>query len=97
MALTIDLTPEQEKLLEAAAKEAGIGVGDYVRELILEHIIPQPRTGAEMLDYMDSLGITGTFADRPDNPEYARQLRAQAEQRERETDMDLRGKESDAA
>jgi len=83
MTLTLDLTEEQEARLVARAKAAGIDdPRQYVLSLISSEIDEQmPTTGAELIAYWKRLGVDGLFADRPDSPEFARQLRSQVESR----------------
>jgi hypothetical protein len=82
MTLTIELTPEQEAALQAQAQAAGIDATEYAQRLLASDLAEEhrPMTGAEMIAYWDKEGITGTFADRPDSQEYARQLRDQVQE-----------------
>ena len=81
MTLTIDLTPEQEARLQERARQEGLPAEEYARQRLLADL-SRPRTGAEALEYWRREGVLGLFADRPDSPEYARQLRRQAETRD---------------
>ncbi len=66
MTLTIELTPEQEEWLQAAAAEAGVDIATFAQDLILDAIEPTPQTGKEMVDYMRRTGVAGLFSDRPE-------------------------------
>jgi hypothetical protein len=48
MALTIDLTPEEETQLEAVARSQGIATNEYARRLLTERLPPvSPGVDAE--------------------------------------------------
>ncbi len=85
MTLTLELTPEQGARLSRLAARAGLGSEAYLLGLIdagaeLELVTP-PATGAELIAYWQSNGCLGAYAGAPDSPDFARQLRAQAEAR----------------
>jgi hypothetical protein len=81
MTIILDLKPETEALLRESAARAGVEAADYARRLIEAGLTAQPMTGAEALAYWDREGVRGVFADAPDSPEFARQLRVQEEMR----------------
>ena len=90
MTLQLDLTPEVEDTLRAEAARRGLPVEEYALEALVtgmstgtEHSPEEslPQTGAEALAYWKREGVLGLFADRPDAPEFARELRRQAETR----------------
>jgi hypothetical protein len=90
MTLQIELTPEVEDTLRAEAARRGLAVEEYALEALVtgmgarsEHRSAEklPQAGAEALAYWRREGVTGLFADRPDTPEFARELRRQAESR----------------
>jgi hypothetical protein len=86
MTLTIDLAPDTEARLRVEAQREGVGTEELVRRLI-EHGLPpvvevEPAmTGAEILAAWEQEDALGSFTDRPDSPDYARQLRHLAEPR----------------
>lgn len=91
MTLLIDVPPELETRLQAEAARRGLPVQEYALKALVSGIEaeafrpgagPMPKTGADALAYWESEGALGIFADRPDTPEFARQLRRQAEQRQ---------------
>jgi hypothetical protein len=83
MTLTIELTPEQENRLQAAAERRGLEPAEYAQRLLAENLPELPATGAQLLAYWDEEGCLGVFSDRPeDSPELARQLRQNAEVRD---------------
>ena len=82
MTLTIELTSEQEARLAERARQEGLPAEEYARRRLLADLT-RPMSGAEALEYWRKEGVLGLFADRPDSPEYARELRRQAETRGR--------------
>lgn len=99
MTLKLALTPEMEDTLRAEAARRGLPVEAYALEALVmgmsagagdqsEDSLPQ--TGAEALAYWKREGMLGLFADRPDTPEFARELRRQAETRTRQVPSDDR-------
>lgn len=80
MTLVVDLTPEEETRLKRAAETRGVAEVEVVRELV--RTLPdatgvQPTSGREVLEIARAEGLLGVFADQPDSPEFARQLREQ--------------------
>jgi hypothetical protein len=86
MTLTLDLPPDLEARVNSEAARRGMSSAECVLE-VLGAAMPDtalPTTPAELVDYWEREGVLGIWADRtdiPDSPEYARQLRRQAEQR----------------
>ncbi len=78
MTLTIELTPEEEARLQEEAQRAGVDTAAFAHWLIASGLVelPLPKTPSEAIAYWREAGVTGLFADRPDSPEFARQLRA---------------------
>ena len=86
LTLILELTKEQEARLRRRAKRAGLPVEEFAMQVLDREADsePQPRTGAQLVDYLDREGVIGIWADRtdiPDSPEFARQLRSQGETR----------------
>lgn len=79
MTIALDLTPEQETALRAEAARRGQDLTDYALSRLLTDLPGLGPTGAEVLADLYAAGIIGTFADRPDSPLCARQLREAAE------------------
>ncbi|MBM3495089.1 MAG: hypothetical protein FJX72_12340 [Armatimonadetes bacterium] len=86
MSITVDLTPDQEKRLRRRARAARMAPADYVRDLILRQpdaVRPTiPMSNAEFFAYWEANDALGAFADGPDSPELARQLRQAAARRD---------------
>ena len=81
MTINLELSPQQEARLRVRAARSGLSLTDYaLRQLLSGSDSPEP-TGAEVLATLRSSGVIGTFADRPDSVEWARQLREAAEER----------------
>ncbi len=85
MPLIIELSPELESRLEQAASRQGIAPGDFARKLIETALLPmEPTAGARLLAELKAEGALGIWQDRTeDSAELARELRRQAEGRER--------------
>jgi hypothetical protein len=84
MTLTIELTPEEEERLRQKAARLGLDEAGYIRRIINEEATDEedlPKTPAEAIAYWEREGVFGTFGNRPDSPEFARQLRQQASTR----------------
>jgi hypothetical protein len=81
MTLTVELTPEQQSVLEQEAAARGLEPEEYARYLIEAGLGSRKLTGAEAMAHWEREGVLGTFQDRPDSPDFARELRRQAETR----------------
>ena len=79
--LIISLTSAEEKKLKACASAQGIDPSDYAHLLIGRGLESRPATGADAIAFWENEGVFGTFADRPDSPEFAKMLREEAEKR----------------
>jgi hypothetical protein len=85
MSLVLDLPPELETELISEASRMGLPLPEYVKQLLLAGRPPEsmPRNGSQLVSYWQGEGLVGTRADITDSQEHARELRRQAEQRER--------------
>ena len=92
MTLSIELTPEISARLQAEATAQGINATELACRLI-EQALPAKTIGEQILEEWEHAGVRGVFADRPDSPEFARELRRRAETRG--SDAETRG--ADAA
>jgi hypothetical protein len=90
MTLTLDLSSELETLLQGEAARRGLPLQEYALRALAAGVQMEaaepgasrlPTTGAEALAFWKREGVFGLFADRPDTPEFARELRRQAETR----------------
>jgi hypothetical protein len=89
LTLTLELPPDLEARLCAEAARRGVSPAECVLEVLDATMpdAPTPASPAELVDYWEREGVLGIWSDRtdmPDSPEYARQLRQQAEQRTEE-------------
>ena len=90
MTLILELTPEQEAGLGAEAERRGQSMGAFALEVLMAGLpeLPDPslpKTPQEIAEYWEreKLFVLEGRTDIPDSPEYARQLRRQAEKRAR--------------
>lgn len=88
MKITIELPQDLEQALEAEAAELGLPLSEYALRLLYSRTVAEadngPTNGAELVAYWQSAHLIGTRQDIVDSQAYARELRAQAEQRQRE-------------
>ena len=91
MVLTLDLSPQAEERLQRRAALEGIALPDLAAGILetaslSEPDAVKPRTGAELVAQWAADGVIGAWAGRSDitdSQSYARDLRAQAERRDR--------------
>ena len=85
MTLTLELPQELEYELTAEADKLGLPVNEYALRLLLYRPVvdKMPGTGAELVAYWQEADLVGTRPDIDDNVAYARQLRHEAETRNR--------------
>jgi hypothetical protein len=79
LTLTIELTPEQEAVLQAQAQVAGVDVAEYARRLLALDLAIETgaMTPAQAVEYWEREGLIGSYGDpNIDAPELARRLRA---------------------
>lgn len=83
MSLIIELPQQLEFELSTGAKRFGVSLQDYVLQLLSSSVVrnEQPKTGKELVEYWQREGLIGTRPGINDSQAYARQLRAEAEQR----------------
>lgn len=85
MNINLDLSPELEKELSQEASQMNLTLSEYIiRLLSLRQMIPNPpKTGAELVAYWQNEGVINSRPDIQDSQAYARQLRHEAETRQR--------------
>jgi hypothetical protein len=85
MSIVLDLPPQLAADLAAEAANQGLPLQEYVLRLLTagRTAAAAPRTGADLVAYWDREGLIGTRPDISDSQAHARELRRQAEQRER--------------
>jgi hypothetical protein len=86
MTLTLELSEQLGAELAVEAERLGIPLSEYALRVLLTGRTPlsAPKTGTELVAYWKREGLIGTHPETSDSPEYARQLREQAQRRARE-------------
>lgn len=99
MTLILELTPEQERQLEAEARRRNMDAASYAKTLLFDDgaasaneeetllpagpLPPADGTGADLVAYWEREGLIGTRPDIKDSQEHARGIRREAESRSR--------------
>lgn len=85
MNFNLDLPQELENALSTEASQLNLSLSEYVLYLLSERqtIRSLPKTGEELVAYWQREGVMGSRSDITDSQAYARQLRHEAEMRER--------------
>ena len=84
MTVILELTPEEQLRVEQQAAKLGIAPADFLHHLIQRDTETDGDSkpfGARLLQHWETEGTLGLFEDRPDSPEFARELRLKAQQR----------------
>lgn len=83
MSLTLELPEALENELAWEAAKLSLSLPDYIQRLLSTgcQAAGEPRTGKELVEHWQAEGLIGTRADSADSHKYARDLRAEAEQR----------------
>ena len=85
MTISLDLPLELENELAAEASQLKLPLSEYILRVLSYHPFLQnpPKTGVELVAYWESIGVIDSRLDIADSQDHARQLRDQAEHRER--------------
>lgn len=85
MKINIELPSDLENELSAEASQLKLPLPEYIlRVLSFRPFLPNPpQTGLYLLAYWESVGVINSRPDIADSQQHARQLRNQAEKRER--------------
>lgn len=85
MTVNLDLPEKLIEELSAEASRLGLPLSEYASHLLSlgRKQSTSPKTGAELVAYWQREGLLGTRPDIGDSAEYARELRRQAENRNR--------------
>lgn len=85
MKISLELPSDLENELSTEASRLKLSLTEYVLRLLSlrPDLQNQPKTGAELITYWEKAGVINSRPDIPNSQEHARQLRHQAETRER--------------
>lgn len=85
MSISLDLPSELEHELSSEAARLKLPLAEYILRILSVRPSLQnpPKTGAELVSHWERVGVIGSRLDITDSQDYARQLRHQAESRER--------------
>ena len=92
MTLTLELTPEQERHIEAEARRRNLDAASYAKVLLFDEqeagrrdeAVEEQWSGADLVAYWEREGVIGSRPDITDSLEHARAIRRKAERRDRE-------------
>lgn len=89
MTININLPLELESELSTEASQLNLPLPEYILRILATRKISSnlPKTGAELVAYWQNEGIINSRSDITDSQSYARQLRRDAETRERTQDQ----------
>jgi hypothetical protein len=86
MTFTLNLPPELETELHIEAARLNLSLPEYVLQLLSKRQTSthSPKTGADLVKYWQREGVIGSRPDIVDSQAYARQIRHDAESRDRD-------------
>jgi hypothetical protein len=85
MSINLKLSPELENELNTEAEKLNLPLSEYILHILStrKSVDILPKTGAELVKYWENEGVINSRPDITDSQAYARELRNQAETRER--------------
>ena len=84
MSINLNLPPELENELYHEASQLNLTLSEYIIQILtVRRIANPPKTGPELVAYWQSEGVINSRPEITDSQAYARQLRHEAETRER--------------
>lgn len=85
MNISLELPSDLENELTTEASQLKLPLAEYVLRILSlrPELQNQPKTGAELITYWEKAGVIHSRPDILDSQEHARQIRQQAETRER--------------
>ena len=85
MNINLNLPPELENELHTEASQLNLPLSEYILRILFtrKSVENLPKTGAELVTYWENEGVINSCPDITDSQAYARELRHQAETRER--------------
>ncbi|MEO1590911.1 MAG: hypothetical protein AAFU71_06430 [Cyanobacteria bacterium J06632_22] len=83
--ISIALPEELESELSTDASQLKLPLAEYILHVLTFRPFLQnpPKTGAELVDYWERIGVIGSMTDITDSQEHNRKLRQDAENRKR--------------
>ncbi|HMC63680.1 MAG TPA: hypothetical protein VKI65_01965 [Gemmataceae bacterium] len=86
MTITLELPHELENELSAEAAQLGLPLSEYALRVLTfgRDVANAPKTGADLVAYWQKEGVIGMRPEIENSQAHARQLRAEAERRQRE-------------
>ncbi|HEX8246177.1 MAG TPA: hypothetical protein VF541_21885 [Longimicrobium sp.] len=89
MTLTLDVPTDLQHELEIEAAELGLPLEEYAVRVLAgaRFVLPpgqMPKTGADLVEYWERVGVIGSRPDITDPVAYARAMRSAAERRSRD-------------
>ncbi|MEH1946973.1 MAG: hypothetical protein V7K77_08450 [Nostoc sp.] len=85
MSINLNLPSELENELHNEASELNLPLSEYILRILFtrKSVENLPKTGSELVTYWQNEGVINSRPDITDSQAYARELRHQAETRER--------------
>jgi hypothetical protein len=85
MSINLNLSPELETELHTEASQLNLPLSEYILRILSTRKVTDnlPKTGSELVKYWEDEGVINSRPDITDSQAYARELRHQAETRER--------------
>jgi hypothetical protein len=85
MTITLDLPADLENALSTEATQLNLPLSEYILHIlsVRQVLNNPPKTGAELVAYWQNAGLINSRSDISDSQAYARNLRQEAETRER--------------
>jgi hypothetical protein len=85
MNINLNLPPELENELHSEASRLNLPLSEYILRILFTRTVIDnlPKTGEELVRYWQNEGVINSCPDIADSQAYARELRHQAETRER--------------
>ncbi|MEH2056615.1 MAG: hypothetical protein V7K97_10765 [Nostoc sp.] len=85
MSINLNLPSELENELHTEASQLNLPLSEYILRILFtrKSVDNLPKTGAELVTYWQNEGVINSRPDITDSQAYARELRHQAETRER--------------
>ena len=85
MTISLNLPPDLENALNTEASQLNLPLSEYILHIlsVRQVLNNPPKTGAELVAYWQNVGVINSRPDITDSQAYARNLRQEAETRER--------------